>query len=220
NPSTSALNFVPSSIDAGSLSSSGAGGTAAALQMLHGHDGEEEMVIDTPADGVSMLPLSSNERLLIETLPLPLTVQLNDQAVVPAAGVHVAPPSVETSTPVTSPPPESAAVPLMVIGVPATIDEPLAGAVIVDPGGARSVDALAGTSPSCTCSVPGCAPMSANRLTVACCMRTSAGSEPRSCDASRPHAHCTVPAPKTSAPLLCRYSDRRWVTVPGPKVEP
>jgi len=133
-----------------------------------------------------------------------LTVQVKDQDVVPAAGSQEAPPSVDTSTPETRPPPESAAVPAIVIDEPAATDAPLAGEVIVEVGGARSVDAVAATRPSCTCSVPGCAPMSAKRLTVACCIRRSAGSEPRSCDASRPQVHWTVPAPKTSAPLAWR----------------
>src|SRR6185436_3918080 len=146
--SASERNFVPSSIDAGSASSSGAGGTVVGLQIVHGlHAGELAMVIDTPPDGVSMLPLSSYERLLIETLPVPLTVQPNDQEAVPAAGNHVAPPSVDTSTPETRPPPESAAVPEMVIDEPAAIEAPLAGEVIVEAGGARSLEAVAGTRP-------------------------------------------------------------------------
>jgi hypothetical protein len=29
-----------------------------------------------------------------------------------------------------------------------------------------------------------------------------------------------VPAPKTSAPLACRYMVRLWVAVPGPYVDP
>ena len=43
--------------------------------------------------------------------------------------------------------------------------------------------------------------MSANRFTVACCMRASGALAPRSCVSSSPHDHCTVPAPNTSAPL-------------------
>src|SRR6185503_2873903 len=131
--------------------------------------------------------------------PVPVTTQLNDQLDVPVARVQEAPPLVDTSTPDSRPPPDSAAVPVMVIGVPAVNDAPPAGEVIVEVGGARSVDATAATRPDCI--VPGCAPMSAKRLTVACFMRTSAASEPRSCDESRPHDHCTVPAPNTSAPL-------------------
>src|SRR6185503_7853086 len=158
------------------------------------------------------------ERLLIETAPRPLAVQLNDQLEVPVARVHVDPPSVDTSTPARRPPPDSTAVPVIVTGAPPTNDAPFTGEVIVDVGGARSVEAVAATSPDC--SVPGCAPMSAKRLTVACFIRTSAAVEPRSCDESSPHDHCTVPAPNTSAPLLWRYNDSLCVTVPGPKVEP
>ena len=64
-----------------------------------------------------MLPLSSYARLLIVADPVPLTIQLNDQLVVPVARVQVAPPLVDTSTPATMPPPDSTAVPVMVIGV-------------------------------------------------------------------------------------------------------
>src|SRR6185295_10120576 len=119
--------------------------------------------------------------------PLPLTTQLNDQFDVPVARVQEAPPLVDTSTPDSRPPPDSAAVPVIVIGVPATNDAPPAGEVMVDVGGARSVDAVAATRPEV--SDPGCAPMSAKRLTVACFIRTSAASDPRSCDESRPHDH-------------------------------
>jgi hypothetical protein len=51
--------LVPSSTEAGSPSSSGAGGTVAALQMLHGHVPPAVMLMVLPADGVSMLALSS-----------------------------------------------------------------------------------------------------------------------------------------------------------------
>src|SRR6185295_19900458 len=108
-PSVSARNFVPSSTDAASPSSSGAGGTVAALQMLHGHVPGGAMLTVTPADGVSMLKLSSKARLLIDTLPVPLADQVNDQFEVPVAGDQVVPPLVETSTPARSPPPDSTA---------------------------------------------------------------------------------------------------------------
>ena len=78
----------------------------------------------------------------------------------------------ETSTAPTRPPPASLAVPVTVIG-PAML-APSAGAVKLVVGGVVSVDALAATSPLCR--VVGCVPKSANRFTVACCMRTSAGS--------------------------------------------
>ena len=49
-------------------------------------------------------------------------------------------------------------------------------------------------------SVAGCAPMSASKFAVACCMFTSSLAPGVELLASRPHAHCTVPAPNTSAP--------------------
>src|SRR6185312_949719 len=137
-------------------------------------------VIDVPAEGVSRLPLSSTARVLV----------------VPVAGCQLAPPSVETSTPATVPP-TSLAVPLIVTDAPSATLPPGAGEVIADDGAVVSVDAVAIWIPEI--GVAGCAPMSANRLTVACCMVTSTALpvvEP-----SRPHAHWTVPAPNTSAPL-------------------
>ena len=38
----------------------------------------------------------------------------------------------------------------------------------------------------------------------------------RRSSSSRPQAHCTVPAPNTSAPLGARYRVRLWVAVPRP----
>ena len=54
--------------------------------------------------------------------------------------------------------------------------------------------------------------MSANRFNVACCMLRSAGLSP-GFQSSSPHAHCTVPAPNTRAPLECLYIVRLCVTV-------
>ena len=79
----------------------------------------------------------------------------------------MAPPSIETSTPPTTPPPVSAAVPDS-NGVPGCTVSPEAGEVMVETGGVVSVDADAGSNPAC--SVTGWTPMSANRFTVACCM--------------------------------------------------
>ena len=116
------------------------------------------------------------------------------------AGCQVAPPSTDTSTPPTTPPPASVAVP--VIGHRGAARDDRAGAGRGDRR--RSAASCRSTRWPRTrpaCSVAGCTPMSANRLTVACCMRTSGGALPRSWLPSRPHDHCTVPAPKTSAPL-------------------
>ena len=62
---------------------------------------------------------------------------------VPVAGCHVVPPSVETSTPATIPPPVSAAVPLIVTLAPSPTLAPGAGELIVEVrddgvGGART----------------------------------------------------------------------------------
>ena len=81
-------------------------------------------VIATFAPGDSMLPLSSKARAWMFTVPDPLTVQDRDQLVVPVARFQVVPPSVDTSTPATMPPPASVAVPLMVMRVPALMLAP------------------------------------------------------------------------------------------------
>ena len=70
---------------------------------------------------------------------------------------------------------------------------------------------------------PGWAPMSANRLTVACSMLGSGGlrwvgGAIPGVQLARPQDHCTVPAPKTSAPLGARYSVR-WCVAGGVFVE-
>ena len=83
---------------------------------------------------------------------------------------------------------------------------------MVEAGGVASVDVVARLSPDCR--VPGWTPMSASRLTVACCILGSAAELPRSWTASRPHAHWIVPAPKTRAPLAALYMVKEWVAVP------
>src|SRR5262249_39843673 len=103
---------------------------------------------------------------------LPWTTQEYVQELVPVAGCQGWPPSVETSTPATTPPPVSLAVPETVTRAPSARLAPGAGAVIVAVGAVLSVDAVATTRP--VMSWYGCAPMSANRLTVACCMVRSA----------------------------------------------
>src|SRR3954452_7114339 len=103
-------------------------------------------------------------------------------------------------------PPVSVAVPVIVTVAFGVRVAPAAGDVIVDTGLVVSVDAGVAVRPVIT--VVGCTPMSANRFIVACCMGTDAAALPRSWLASRPQAHCTVPAPKTRAPLGALYSDR------------
>src|SRR4051794_39231224 len=143
------------------------------------------------AVGASVLPLSSVARAMIVALGLPCATQTYVQAVVPDdAGCQVAPPSVDTSTPATTPS-ASAAVPLMVTRVPSAT---VAGrALMVDVGAVLSVVSVAATMPAI--SVDGLAPMSANRLIVACCMFGSAAL-PAVLSSSRPQAHWTVPEPK------------------------
>src|ERR1700674_1268941 len=89
----------------------------------------------------------------------------------PLAGCQVAPPSTETSTPPTTPPPASVAVPVMVTGIPADTTPPGSGKVIEDVGATVSEEAEAVVRGDCN--VAGCTPISANRLTVACCIEAS-----------------------------------------------
>src|SRR5207248_5725958 len=141
------------------------------------------------------------------------------------AACHVAPPSTETSTPATVPP-TSLAVPMIAMRTPLDTVAPAAGDVTVEVGAVVSLDAAAGTRPACN--VCGCTSMSANRLTVACCMRGSGIETPRSCTPSSPHAHCTVPAPNTSAvftlpnasTVLLRYSVSECVAMPAATFAP
>ena len=108
--------------------------------------------------------------------------------------------------------------PEIVTRVPSAIAAPAVGLVIVVLGGPASVDADAGAMP--LISVVAWAPMSANRLIVACCI-TGSGAEAGGLLAlqpwltSSPHAHCTVPAPNTSAPDGALYIVRWCVWVVG-----
>ena len=95
--------------------------------------------------------------------------------------------------------PPSLAVPENVIVAPEEKEAPLEGEVMDEVGKVASVDCEAELNPDCR--VPGCAPMSANKLTVACCISELTVVEPPQCSPSRPHDHCTVPAPNTNAPL-------------------
>src|SRR6185503_7940984 len=75
-----------------------------------------------PADGISTLPLSSTARLrnvVCRVCGLSAAgVHTYDQLVLPVAVRHVRPSSTDTSTPLTTPPPVSLAVPVIVTGVP------------------------------------------------------------------------------------------------------
>jgi hypothetical protein len=122
----------------------------------------------------------------------------------PFAGCQVVPPSVDTSTPPTCPP-TSEAVPLIVTVLPLVMLASAAGEVTVEAGAVWSVEVVAAFRS--LCNVSGWTFMSASRLIVACRMLGSgavgAPSGP-SWTASSPHDHCTVPPPKTSAPLGAR----------------
>ena len=131
---------------------------------------------------------------------------------VPVARCQVAPPSTDTST-AASRPPASDAVPVTVTS-PET-ELPAAGEVIALTGATESDDAVAATSPDCM--EPGCVPMSANRLRVACCILTSATEVPsRWSPPSSPQDQRTVPEAKTSAPLGRRCSVALCVAVATP----
>src|SRR4051794_5723485 len=110
-PATSERNFTPSSVAFGSPSSASPG-----LTVPHSEQGQDTAT-GVPADGVSRLPLSSTARVRIVVDGFPCGIHEYVQLVVPDAGCHVAPPSVETSTPATTPP-VSLAVPEMITGVP------------------------------------------------------------------------------------------------------
>src|SRR5208283_3221207 len=98
-----------------------------------------------PAEGVSIFPLSSVARESMVAEPSTVGVQVYDQEARPGAGCQVFPPSAETSTPATTPPPESVAVPEITTGVPPLTMAPEAGEVILEVGAMVSVDFEAGT---------------------------------------------------------------------------
>src|SRR5690348_12548958 len=101
-PSRSDLKRTPTSIALVSFSST-IDGVTLVPNRLHG----QPMPTETPGDGDSTLPLSSVARVRILVVGAPCAIHVELQAVVPVAGCHVVPPSVETSTPATVPPPAS-----------------------------------------------------------------------------------------------------------------
>src|SRR5690348_4656241 len=177
-PETSDVNLTPTSTPPAVPESAFVGVTA-----LPQMEQVQPTLIERPVEGVSTLPLSSTARVLMVVVGLPCATQLYDQLVVPVAGCHVVPPSVDTSTPATTPP-VSAAVPLTVILVPSATFVPAAGEVMLDVGAVESVDLVAAVTPAI--GAYGWAPMSAKRFTVACCMATSMSVPVGS---SRPQAH-------------------------------
>src|SRR4051794_34086728 len=167
-PKTSDLNLTPTSTELASPESADAG-----VVPDHSEHGQPTLTV-VPLPGVPTFALSSVARALMFAVGLPWAVHEYVQIVVPVAGCHVLPPSVETSTPATTPP-ASLAVPVIVVVAPSWRLAPFAGDVMVAVGAVLSVDLLATLSPSAGSSANGCTPMSAKRLTVACCMLLSSG---------------------------------------------
>src|SRR3954471_24340304 len=182
-PATSEVNFRPSST--APLSPSSAPTLAVLFHSEHGHVAAPPPFTVTPGPGVSTLRLSSIARVWMVAAPVDGAFHVNDQFARPVAVFHVVPPSTETSTAPTVPPPASLAVPVTVTA-PDTLS-PLAGDVIVEVAAVVSVEAVAAVRP--LWSVPAWAPMSARRLAVACCIRPSGVDPPRSWVPSRPQAH-------------------------------
>src|SRR5207248_11588553 len=133
NPSTSVWKLTPTSMAAPSLADA-LPGVVFALQMPHGHV-RGVTVTAIPAPGVSRFPLSSTARVRSVAEPGAAGVQLYVQFDVPVAGCHVEPPSTDTSTPATTPPPASLAGPVTATVVPCCTELPPAGAPIDELGG-------------------------------------------------------------------------------------
>src|SRR5438128_9247146 len=96
-PNVSVLNWIPSSTDCVSPESSPPGVTLAP-QIEHG-----QATLTPTCAGAPMLPLSSVARARIVADGAPCATHVYVQFVVPVAGCHVPPPSVETSMPATTP---------------------------------------------------------------------------------------------------------------------
>src|SRR5437764_3357282 len=208
-PATSEVNLTPTVMALVSPESLVTG-----VAFPHIEQGHETFTV-MPLEGVSTFPPSSIARVMILAVGTRFGTQLYDQELVPVAGCQVEPPSVETSTPATTPPPLSFAVPEIVILVPSARDALSVGDAMVEVGAVVSVDCVPATSPDI--SAYGWAPMSAKRFTVACCMLRSGPLLvgpfcPHALVLSSPHDHCTVPAPKTKAPLGARYRVRLCVS--------
>src|SRR5689334_19709965 len=165
-PGVSTVNLTPTSVLEGS-ESAGVPGVTELFQTLHG---QARGATVTLADaGVPTFPLSSVARAWIVAVPAAPGVQVYVQLPRPDAGCQVVPPSVDTSTPPTTPP-TSLAVPEMPMALPACTVPPPAGEVITTVGAVVSVDPEAAVRPEIR--VTGWTPMSARRFTVACCIGT------------------------------------------------
>ena len=144
-PNESDLNLTPTSMP----ELSPASGVDGVTLVPHSEHGQSTLTV-VPAPGAAMLPLSSVARTLIVVEGEPWAihgyVQLTVVAAWPVivAGCQVEPPSVETSTPATTPPPASVELPETVTLLPSVRCWPAVGELIVDVGAVVSVDAVAG----------------------------------------------------------------------------
>jgi hypothetical protein len=86
------------------------------------------------AGGSCAFPLLSTARLLIVAGPGVVGIHVKLHAVVPVAALKLAPPSTDTSTRATVPPPVTLAVPVMLTVVPVDTAAPAVGDVIVEVG--------------------------------------------------------------------------------------
>src|SRR5438270_11327412 len=102
---------MPTSIAPGSGSLT-TDGTVVLLQRYSALSPDWMTALNTP-DAAERLALSSTARVSICAAPVAAGAQLYVQAPVPWAGCQVLPPSTETSTPATTPPPVALAVPLI-----------------------------------------------------------------------------------------------------------
>jgi hypothetical protein len=93
-------------------------------------------VVASCVGGFWTFPLVSTARLLICTDPGVAGVKEKLQLVVPVAALKVVPPSTETSTRATDPPPVSLAVPVMLFAIPANMVDD--GKLMVEVGGVVS----------------------------------------------------------------------------------
>src|SRR5215212_6532584 len=110
-PARSVRNRTPSSTALLSPVSITLGDTVPG-QIVQGHERIPVPVVTLTDAGVDWrLPLSSTARLLMVATPLTVGVHLYVQLERPVAGCHVVPPSTDTSTAATTPPPASVAVP-------------------------------------------------------------------------------------------------------------
>src|SRR5450755_3494918 len=138
-PSLSVRNLTPTSIAPGSALSTRFG-TADEFQNEQGQTCGTTFTCTPPGGlpllvrGFSRLAESSTARLIRAAVPTAWAVQEYVQFSRPIAGCQVWPPSTDTSTPATTPPPESVAVPEMTTGEPVLTFAPATSEVIVETG--------------------------------------------------------------------------------------